>query len=76
LEKFTMSDYDVKTSIDVIWGIDAIAAEIKRNRRQTHYALTRGEFAPAGAKLVCSRWCVSRRRLREFFEAPGADAAR
>jgi hypothetical protein len=49
---------------DLIWGVSAIAAEINRSPRQTHYMLER-ELLPAGRQG--SLWVASRRALREHF---------
>jgi hypothetical protein len=50
---------------DLIWGIDAIAAEIARNRRQTFYLLENGKLP---AKKLMGRWCSTRTGLRQFFQ--------
>jgi hypothetical protein len=54
--------------LDIIWGTDAIARVIGRTRRQTHYALAKGDLP---AKQVAGRWCASRRALTNHF---GADS--
>jgi len=57
-------------SLDLAWGIDAIAAYIGRTRRQTYEALVKGQLP---ARQVNRRWVASRKRLREHFEGVADD---
>lgn len=57
---------------ELIWGADAIAAEIGRDPRQVYHLLSSGELP---AKKVGGRWVVPRRRLWAFFDEAGAGAA-
>jgi hypothetical protein len=56
-------------TLDLLWGIDAIAAFIGRSRSQTHNALAKGELP---ARLINGRWVASRARLRQFFDEVAA----
>lgn len=56
-------------TLDLIWGIGAIAAFIGRTPRQTHEALAKGELP---ARRINRRWCASRKALRKFFEEVSA----
>ena len=50
--------------LDLIWGVDPIAAEVGLTRRQTYHMLENGRLP---AKKVGGRWCASRKGLRAFF---------
>jgi len=50
---------------DLLWGTDAIAAELKLTRRQAQHQLECRSI-PAGKQL--GRWVASRRALRAHFE--------
>lgn len=51
--------------LDLIWGIEAIAAFILRTPRQTYEALVKGELP---ARQVNGRWVASAASLRSHFE--------
>lgn len=51
--------------LDLLWGIDEIGREIRRNRRQAHHLLERGELP--GAKKIGGRWCIPRAALHAVF---------
>ena len=51
--------------LDLLWGIDEIGREIRRNKRQAHYLLERGELP--GARKIGGRWCISRAALHAVF---------
>ncbi len=53
-----------KENIDLIWGVEAIAAFIGRNERQTFDLLNKGKLP---AKKVGGRWVAVRSRLVSFF---------
>lgn len=52
-------------SLDLLWGVKAIAAFIDRTPRQTFEAVSKGELP---ARQVNRRWVASKQALREFFE--------
>jgi hypothetical protein len=56
-------------SLDLIWGIAAIATFIGRTPRQTKHALAKGALP---AKQVLGRWCASKSELRRFFSSERA----
>ena len=56
---------ETKADLDLIWGGDAIAEAIGRKQRITFRLLETGAIP---AKKVGGRWCVSRKKLVEFFE--------
>jgi hypothetical protein len=59
-----------KTSLDLIWGGEAIAKVIGRSVRTTFYLLESGHL-PA---TKCGRyWCTSRAGLRKHFAAAMAE---
>lgn len=51
--------------LDLIWGADAIAAELGCNRRRAYHLLENGEIP---AKRVGGKWVVRRDELHAFFE--------
>jgi hypothetical protein len=51
-------------ALDLLWGVNAIAAELKLNPRQAYHQLESGKL-PAGKQ--CGRWVASRSVLRRFF---------
>lgn len=51
---------------ELIWGADAIAAEIGRDPRQVYNLLSTGSLPPA--RKCGGKWVVSRRRLWAWFE--------
>jgi hypothetical protein len=55
--------------LDLVWGIQAIAAFIGRTPRQAYEALSKGELP---ARQVNRRWVASKRKLREHFEGEAA----
>lgn len=58
-------------SEDLLWGAEAIAAEIKRSRAATFHLLDAGALP---AKKVGGRWCASRRRLLAFLTGEAVNA--
>lgn len=52
------------TSLDLIWGASAIAAEIKRTPRQTFYLLQTGKIP---ARKLGATWVANREVLRRYF---------
>jgi hypothetical protein len=59
------SDHD-SLKDDILWGAQNIAKEIDRTERQTFHLLETGQLP---ARNVGNRWCATRTRLREFFNA-------
>lgn len=57
------------SSIDLVWGIAAIAKLIGRNERQTYDMLASGHLP---AKQVGTRWVAKREALERFFEGTAA----
>jgi hypothetical protein len=53
--------------IDTIWGAKAIGNAIGMAEHQAFYLLEKGQLP--GARKIGSRWCISRKRLRELFES-------
>lgn len=51
-------------SLDLIWGVEAIAAFIGRTPRQTYHMLGKGQIP---GRQVGERWVVDRRDLVDFF---------
>ena len=51
-------------SLDLIWGVDPIAAELGLKRRPTYNLLEKGRLP---ATKVGGKWCASRKGLRAFF---------
>ena len=74
-------DVDFDGSLDLLWGVDAIAKEINRTHRQTYHQLETGQLP---ARKQAGRWCASRVGLRTFFadilagdvEGKSADSSR
>lgn len=64
-----MSTPPAEDTLDLLWGIDTIAAYIGRTRRQCYEALVKGELP---SRKVNGRWVASRRKLRELFEGASA----
>ena len=56
---------DIKDELDLIWGAAAIGRALNLTKRQAFHMLEKGEIA--GARKICSKWCVSRHKLREVF---------
>lgn len=52
------------SQLQLIWGAEAISAEIGCDRRRAFYLLEQGEIP---AKKVGGKWVVERSQLREFF---------
>jgi len=50
--------------LDLLWGVDAIAAELNLTRRQTYHQLESGRLP---ARKQSGKWCASRAGLRKFF---------
>lgn len=61
---------EANDDLDVIWGARAIGQRINCNERVA-FSLLETKQIP-GAKKVGGRWCVSARRLTEFFERESA----
>lgn len=55
-----------KSDLEIIWGVDAIAAALGRTTRQTYHLLESGHLA--AAKKIGGKWCVTRRSLVALFE--------
>jgi hypothetical protein len=51
---------------DLLWGVDPIAKEINRSRRQAFHLISTGKLP---VKKVGGRYCASRTGLRKFFAA-------
>ncbi|MQW38152.1 DNA-binding protein [Sinorhizobium meliloti] len=51
-------------SIDLIWGVEAVAKIIGRTERQTFHLLSTGQLP---AKKVGGRWVAERGNLLRFF---------
>jgi hypothetical protein len=49
----------------LIWGADAIADELGRDRRQVYHLLTKG--ALPGARKVGGRWVIAKGSLWKIF---------
>lgn len=54
------------TELEVLWGADEIAREIRRSTRQVNHMLTTG--ALTGARKIGGRWCITRAALRSLFD--------
>jgi hypothetical protein len=54
----------MQTELQLIWGAEAIGAEIGCDRRRAFYLLESGELP---AKKVGGRWVAERETLRNFF---------
>ena len=50
--------------LDLIWGVEPIAAELGLARRPTYNLLERGRIP---AQKIGGKWCASRKGLRAFF---------
>ncbi len=57
---FSMGD----DQLDLIWGVEAIAAFINRTPRQTYHMISKGQIP---GRRVGERWVVDRRDLIAFF---------
>jgi hypothetical protein len=66
LDASRKDDDGVALSNDVIWGVQAIASEIGRTRRQAYNLLETGKLP---ASKFGGRWVSSRSRLRAHFKA-------
>lgn len=53
-----------RPSLDLIWGVDAIAKEIDRTPRQTFHLCSQGEIP---ARKIGGRWVIERGTLISFF---------
>jgi hypothetical protein len=49
---------------DLIWGAEAIAAELGRPKRAAYHLLERGRLP---AKVIGGKWVASRSGLRRWF---------
>ena len=56
-------------SLDLVWGVGAIAKLIGRTERQTFHLVQSGQLP---AKKVGNRWVAERGKLREFFRQVAA----
>ena len=56
---------ELKVKDDLLWGVEAIAAEIGRPQRWCYYQLEKG-YLPAGKSGQL--WVASRQALRAYFE--------
>lgn len=65
--EFQLQTHHDATCFDLLWGVTAISKAIGRSKPTTSEMLERGQIPPA--KKYGTRWCVSRRRLAEQFEA-------
>ena len=54
---------DVAT-LDLLWGVDAIARELNLSRRQAYHQLESGRLP---ARKHSGKWCASASGLRRFF---------
>ena len=50
--------------LDLVWGADAIAKELKIKPRAAFHLLETGALP---SKKIGGRWCVDRQVLRSFF---------
>jgi hypothetical protein len=57
-----------ETKSDTLWGVQAIADHIGRNRRQTYHYL-QNKLIPG--RKVGSIWIVSKSKLRAFLSDEG-----
>jgi hypothetical protein len=55
---------DVSGSLDLLWGVDAIAEFLGLTRRQTYYQLESGRLP---ARKQSGKWVASASGLRRFF---------
>lgn len=58
-----------RNSLDLIWGISAIARIIGRTDRQTFHMVSNGEIP---AKKIGSRWVIERGKLIALFTGEAA----
>jgi hypothetical protein len=65
-------DVETNTDLDLIWGAEAIGAEIGLNTRQAFWLLENGQIP---ARKVGRRWCASRTGLRKHFADVTGEAA-
>lgn len=56
-------------TIDLVWGINAIAKLIGRTDRQAFHMASTGQIP---AKKVGGRWCAERGELVAFFKGKAA----
>lgn len=56
-----------RTALELLWGADAIAKELGRTVKSTFHMLESGHLP--FARKIKGRWCASRTKLHEFFEA-------
>ncbi len=57
-------DDDSALAVDILWGVNAISAEIGRTQRQTYYLLETGKLP---AKKEGGVWRSMRSALRQHF---------
>ena len=55
-----------ESRLDLLWGVDAIAAELNLTRRQTYHQLESGRLP---ARKQGGKWVSSRAGIRRYFEA-------
>ena len=53
-----------KSKLDLLWGVDAIAAELNLTRRQTYHQLEAGRLP---ARKHAGKWVASTSGLRRHF---------
>lgn len=56
-----------RVALELLWGADAIAKELGRTVKATFHMLESGHLP--FARKIKGRWCASRTKLHEFFEA-------
>ena len=59
--------------LDLLWGAEEIAREIRRSPRQVNHMLATG--ALVGAKKIGGRWCITRSTLKALFDGEKQEAA-
>lgn len=59
-----MQQTNEQQSIDLLWGVEAIAEVIGRTSRQVFHMLETGQLP---AKKVAGRWVAERGQLLRFF---------
>jgi hypothetical protein len=64
INSYPSADGAVLSAGDLIWGVDAIAAELNLTRRQTYHQLETGRLP---ARKQAGKWVASRTGLRRYF---------
>ena len=65
-----MADTATPESLDLIWGVNAIAKTIGRTPTQTYHLLATGSLP---ARNIKRRWVASREKLRQHFEGEAVE---